>query len=453
MDSKKVTCMLEWPIPKNIKELRGFLGLTGYYRRFVKGYGVLARPLTDLLKKGNYTWSDPAQQAFTALKQAMVTAPVLAMPNFNTLFVVESDASKEGIGAVLSQGGRPIAYFSKGLSPKHQVLSVYEKEMMAILAAVKKWNAYLMGRHFQIKTDHYSLKFLLDQQATTPAQQTWIIKMMGYDYKVVFRKGVTNTVADALSRKPLIQFCAISVVTGDLLQKIQQSWLSDPALIHLMHKLKTATGRPSKYSWEKGQLKRNGKLVVGQDPNLREKLLSLFHNSPIGGHSGADATMKRLGSVCHWKGLKKQVREFVRACPTCQQFKYDSSASPGLLQPLPIPDRIWTDISMDFLESLPNSKGMTVIWVVVDRLSKYAHFMALAHPYTAATLAQVFLDNIYKLHGLPSSIVSDRDKIFVSHFWQELFKLLGTQLKLSTSYHPQTDGQTEVVNRSLQTYL
>ena len=145
MDSKKVTCMLEWPVPKNIKELRGFLGLTSYYRRFIKGYGVLAKPLTDLLKKGNYAWSDQVQQAFTALKQAMVTTPVLAMPNFNILFVVESDASKEGIGAILSQEGRPVTYFSKGLSPQHQVLSVYEKEMMVILAAVKKWNAYLMG--------------------------------------------------------------------------------------------------------------------------------------------------------------------------------------------------------------------------------------------------------------------------------------------------------------------
>ena len=163
--------------------------------------------------------------------------------------------------------------------------------------------------------------------------------------------------------------------------------------------------------------------------------------------------MKRLGSVCYWKGLKKDVREFVRSCDVCQQFKYDAAASPGLLQPLPIPEKVWSDISMDFLEGLPNSRGFTVIWVVVDRLSKYAHFIPLSHPYTVVSIAQLFLDHIYKLHGLPTSIVSDRDKIFVSHFWQELFKLLGTQLKLSTSYHPQTDGQSEVVDRCLQTYL
>ena len=104
---------------------------------------------------------------------------------------------------------------------------------------------------------------------------------------------------------------------------------------------------------------------------------------------------------------------------------------------------------MDFLEGLPNSKGMTVIWVIVDRLNKYAHFLSLAHPYTAASIAKMFLDNTYKLHGLPRMIVSDKDKVFISKFWQELFKLLGTQLHLSTSYHPQTDGQIEVVNKSL----
>ena len=453
MDAKKIDCMMNWPTPRNIKDLRGFLGLTGYYRRFIKSYGIIAKPLTDLLKKGNYLWTATAQQAFETLKQAMTSAPVLALPNFNVMFVVESDASKDGLGAVLSQGGRPVAYFSKGLAPKHQVLSVYEREMMAILAAVKKWNAYLMGRHFQIKTDHYSLKFLLEQQAHTPAQQAWIIKMMGYDYELSFRKGSSNTVADALSRQPQVSLYAISVVSGELFHKIQQSWLRDATLVHLLHKLKNAPDKSSKYSWEGGQLRRKGKLVVGQDEALRKELLSLFHSSPVGGHAGADATMKRLGSVCYWKGLKKNVRAFVRECSVCQQFKYDPTASPGLLQPLPIPDRIWTDISMDFLEGLPTSKGFNAIWVVVDRLSKYAHFIALAHPYTAVSLAQLFLDYIYKLHGLPQSIVSDRDKIFISKFWHELFRLLGTQLKLSSAYHPQTDGQTEVFNRSLQTYL
>ena len=146
--------------------------------------------------------------------------------------------------------------------------------------------------------------------------------------------------------------------------------------------------------------------------------------------------MRMLSSVCYWKGLKKEVRSWVRSCTICQQFKYEIFAYPGLLQPLPIPETIWSDISMDFLEGLPLSKGKSVILVVVDRLSKYAHFLALSHPYTTFSVAQVFLDNIYKLHGLPASIVPDRDKIFVSHFWQKLFKLMGTKLKLSTSYHP-----------------
>ena len=202
--------------------------------------------------------------------------------------------------------------------------------------------------------------------------------------------------------------------------------MTDPSLVHLLHKLQNSPTHPSKYNWVGNQLRRNGRLVVGQDAKLRQELLSLFHNSPVYGHSGAEATMKRLGSICYWKGLKKDVRAFVRNCHICQQFKYDPATSPNLLQPLPIPEKIWTDISMDFLEGLLTSKGMNVIWVVVDRLSKYAHFIGLAHPYIAASIAQLFLDNIYKLHGLPTSIVSNHDKIFISKFWQELFKFLGT---------------------------
>ena len=452
MDQGKVACIVNWPYPQSVKDIRGFLGLTGYYRRFIKGYGSIAQPLTALLKKNTFGWTLEAQLAWDKLKKAMISASVLALPDFNKTFVVESDASSGGIGAVLSQNGKPIAFFSKALSPKHQALSVYEKEMLAILIAVKKWNAYLLGRPFQIKTNHESLKFLLNQKTNTHAQQLWVMKMMGYDYTVIFKKSANNMVADAFSRLPMVELKAISVFSTDLFQRIKQSWIQDPAMVHLLHKVKNGKAN-TKYTWVNDQLRRKGKLMVGADNSLRMDLLNYFHSSSSGGHSGMEATMKRMAAVVYWKGLKKAVRQFVRECTVCQQYKYDHSASPGLLQPLPIPEKVWTDISMDFIESLPKSQGKEVILVVVDRLSKYGHFIPLSHPFSALSVAQVFLDNIYKLHGAPNSIISDRDRIFISGFWKELFKLLGTELKMSTAYHPQTDRQTEVTNRSLETYL
>lgn len=178
---------------------------------------------------------------------------------------------------------------------------------------------------------------------------------------------------------------------------------------------------------------------MGRDVNLQKELLGFFHCSATGGHSSRDATMKRLAFVLYWKGTKKDVQQFIRECDTCQRCKYENAASTGLLQPLPIPESVWSDISMDFIEGLPNSGGKNSILVVIDKLSEYAHFLALSHPYTALNIAQAFLDNIYKLHGVPTSIVTDRDKVFLSVFWKELFKLLKIELKFSTAYHPQID--------------
>jgi hypothetical protein len=171
------------------------------------------------------------------------------------------------------------------------------------------------------------------------------------------------------------------------------------------------------------------------------------------GTLGFTKTYDRVKRSFFWDGMKQDVHNFVAECDVCQCNKGETIKSPGTLQPLPIPPAIWWDISMDFIVGLPKSGNKSVIMVVVDRLSKYAHFCALQHPFTTSTVAQLFMDQVFKLHGMPHSIVSDHDPTFTSNFWQELFKLQGTQLHLNTTYHPQTDGQTEIVNKCLETYL
>ncbi|KAH0730001.1 hypothetical protein KY289_001189 [Solanum tuberosum] len=166
-----------------------------------------------------------------------------------------------------------------------------------------------------------------------------------------------------------------------------------------------------------------------------------------------DATIKRIQSLFYWKSLSQNVRDFINKCDVCQRHKYDVSSYPGLQQPLPILDGVWTDVCLDFIEGLPKSNGKNVILVVLDRLSKYGHFMSLKHPYIAQSVALCFLDNVFKLHGMPATLTSDRDHVFLSKLCQELFTIQGVQLQRSISYHPQTDGQTKVLNRTLETYL
>jgi hypothetical protein len=182
-------------------------------------------------------------------------------------------------------------------------------------------------------------------------------------------------------------------------------------------------------------------------------VLSELHVTPIAGHSKFTKTYDRVKRSFFWDDMKQDIRNFVAKCDVCQCNKGEIVKYPGTLQPLPIPPAIWKDISMDFITGLPKLGNKSVIMVVVDRFSKYTHFCTLQHPFTASTMDQIFMDQVFKLHGMPHSIVYDRDSTFTSNFWQELFKLQGTQLHLSTTYHPQTDGQTEVVNKCLETYL
>ncbi|CAM8880533.1 unnamed protein product [Rhodiola kirilowii] len=212
-DKLKIQAMVEWPEPKTLKELRGFLGLTGYYRKFVQDYGEKAAPLTQQLKKDAFNWSEDAREAFIELKRAITQVHVLALPNFKEPFIIETDASGHSLGAVFMQGKQPVANFSQTLSTQARLKGTYEKELMAIVLAVNKWRPYLLGRHFIVRTDQRSLKYLQEQRLVAEEHQRWLTKLLGYNFEIHYKAGRENQAADALS-------CKIETRRSDLEDKV-----------------------------------------------------------------------------------------------------------------------------------------------------------------------------------------------------------------------------------------
>ncbi|KAJ9536303.1 hypothetical protein OSB04_un000512 [Centaurea solstitialis] len=408
---------------KNAKRATGFLGLTGYYRKFVKDYGKIARPLTEQLKKDNFRWNEEASRAFQQLKTVMTQVPVLALPDFGKTFVVETDASGFGVGAVLLQDGRPIAYFSQVLGTRARLKSVYERELMAIVFAIQKWRLYLLGRKFVVRTDQRSLKYLLQQRVVAEDHQNWLSKLLGYNFDIEYRPGRENNVADALSRKTITELAAIETGCNIDWGKLWQEIDNDTELADLRHRVSTGEHVPAGYSMDNNRLLFKGRLVLNRNSTWVPKLFHEFHGSTLGGHSGVQKTYRRMARELFWIGMKGDISKMVSQCDICQRQKYSTMAPSGLLQPLELPNKVWSEITMDFITGLPKSEGYSVIFVVVDRLSKYGHFVPLKHPYTALTVAEVFLREVVRLHGILESIVSDRDRVFLSLFWRELFRL------------------------------
>jgi hypothetical protein len=219
VDPNKIKAMMDWPIPKTLKNLRGFFGLTSYYRKFVQNYGRIAVPLTELTKKDAFSWTPEATKDFEQLKEVTCKAPVLTTPDFKKTFIVECDASRNDIGVVIMQEGRALDFESQPLKGKDLHKPIYEKEMMEIIHALKKWCPYLIGRHFKVKTDHDSLKYFLEQRLSSKEQQKWVTKILGCDFEIVYKKGTQNVMEDTLSRKDEnveAFLCSISIIQPNL---------------------------------------------------------------------------------------------------------------------------------------------------------------------------------------------------------------------------------------------
>lgn len=396
-DQSKIAAVKDWPTPTSVRKLRGFLGLAGYYRKFVRNFGVISRPLTDLLKKNSlFIWTPTANDAFCSLKQALIEAPVLALPDFSKQFVVETDASATGVGAVLMQDQHPLAYLSKALCAKNLGLSAYEKECLALLLAVDHWRPYLQHAPFIIRMDQKSLLNLTDQRLNTPIQQRAFTKLVGLQFRIQYKAGISNRAADALSRRdhegPMeVEVAAITVCKPAWLEAVVASYRTDTDLQDKLTQLALKPEADSDFQLKDGVLRYQNRIWIGNDKDTQISIIRALHDSAVGGHSGFYATYNRVKRLFAWKGLKELVKQFVRECVICQQAKTERISPAGLLQPLPIPKRPWAVISLDFIEGMPKSGGHDVILVVVDKFSKYAHFVPLTHPYTALTVASAFM--------------------------------------------------------------
>jgi hypothetical protein len=425
--------------------VHGFLGLAGYYKKFVHNYGTIVVPLTALLKKEGFTWNNDAAAAFSALKGAMTSAPVLALPDFAKPFVVECDASTYGFGAVLVQDGHPIAFYNRPVAPRHRSLAAYERDLISLVQAVWHWWPYLWGWRFTVKTDHYSLKYLLDQRLATIPQHHCFGKLLGFDFTVEYKSGSMNTVADALSHCDTEEgiVLAISAPRFDFIGRLHHAQATEPALVAIHDEIRAGTCTVP-WTVVDDMVTYGGRLYIPPTSPLLQEIVEAVHED---GHEGVHRMLHRLCRDFHFPNMRHLVQEFVRSCPTCQRYKSEHLHPVGLLMPLPVPLTVWADIGLDFVEALPRMNGKTIILSVVDRFSKYCHFIPLAHLYTAASVAQAFFTDIVRLHGVPQSIISDRDPMFTLTFWKELMRLMGTKLHMTSAFHPQSDGQTEAANR------
>ena len=476
MEQDKVKAIQEWPTPTSVTAVRSFHGLANYYRRFVHNFSKIAAPLTSLLQhKEKWCWDDSHQKSFDALKSAISSAPVLTLPDESLPFVVTTDASGFAVGATLSQdqgnGLQPIAFLSHKLHKAETNYPVHEQELLAIVLALKEWRHYLHGTKFRIQTDHQSLRFLNTQPHLSPRQVRWSEFLQQFDFHIEYKPGHLNAAADALSRRPdhdsnatrtpiatttaTLNNLVASVTTAatDLVEKVKLAYQQDSFCKTLLSSSSSSVSS-SPYSIRNGLIFSGNQLYVPADDSIRAALLKESHDSRVSGHVGITKTFDLLSRHFFWPKMQASVREYVNSCRECQENKSRNQNLPGLLQSIPHPLRRWLVVSMDFITCLPLSRnGFNTLLVVVDKCSKMIHLIPTTINVTAPEVARLFFREIVRHHGLPSTIISDRDPRFTSSFWTELWSQFGTALAMSTAYHPQTDGQTERANRTIEDIL
>ncbi|CAI7787783.1 unnamed protein product [Closterium sp. NIES-54] len=451
IDPKKLDTVKAWHPPTNITELQSFLGFANYVRRFVPDMARFTDPLTDLLGKGvTFTWGEKEHAAFSTLKNVFCSPPVLRIADPHRPFEVVTDASDIAIGAVLLQEFadrlQPIAYESQKLHPPEKNYPIHDREMLAIVHTFKVWRCYLTGADVTVRIDHKSLQYLREQPHLNPRQIRWLDYLESIlPYTVTYKKGASN-IADALTRPTAQVHAIILAQTSPLLTCLfTHGYQTDPFF---------AGGNSQQFAAARGVYyvkAGTDRIWIPGYTLLRELLLQEAHDGVTSWHFGVEKKRQQLQRYYYWPEMLTDAQRHVASCPTCQVMKSSRKRSAGQLQPIPPPERAWQQVTMDFVTGLlAGASGNDSILVVVDRLMKMAHFAACKKSITAEETARLFIATIVRLHGIPAAIISDRDTKFSSNFWRNMWQQFGTRLQFSSSYHPETDGQTERTNQTME---
>ena len=488
MDPGKLAGIRDWPAPTTVKQTRGFLGFGNFYRRFIRNFSEIARPLNDLLKKDHkFEWTNDCQKAFDELKKRFTEEPVLMMPDHTKPFQIETDASKYATGAVLTQtdpnGDRhPVSFISKTFSPPERNYEIYDRELLAIIRALEEWRHYIQGSPHTtvVLSDHKNLMYYREAKKLNRRQARWSLYLSEFDLKLIHTPGHKMVQSDALSRRPdlcpendtdnedivmLPHEMFVNLIDTDLQNKIAMSDDLDGNAAEALKLLLEKGPTPMTAGLDDWKLEstngRNilfykGKNYIPRNIDLRRDIVKSFHDHETAGHPGEIGTYNAVRQHYWWPGLRTFVKNYVQGCGTCQQFKIDRSPS----KPAYIPTegatstRPFANCSMDLITDLPVADGHDSILVVVDQgLSKGVILTPCSKTLTSEDTARLLLENLYKRFGLPDKIISDRGPQFASKAFKELLKLLGIKSALSTAYHPQTDGTTERVNQEIEAYL
>ena len=493
MDPAKVQTIQDWPEPRKVKDVQSFLGFANFYRRFIHEYSDIVIPLTRLTRKDlKWNFTAACREAFEKLKTAFLSAPVLTHWIPDTQMTVETDASDYAIAAILSitlSDGEihPVAFHSRTLTAPELNYDTHDKELLAIFEAFQKWRHYLegSGTPVDVVTDHKNLEYFATTKLLTRRQARWSEFLSQFHMIIRFRPGRLGTKPDALTRRWDVypkegdsDYAKVNpqnlrpVFTQEqLASSLRATYYSGPILravgimdIGQLHKDILSAQRSDTYisehnsepRWstdEQGLVRYDDRIWVPDSEDLRLRVLLYHHDHPISGHFGQNKTLELIRRGYTWPSVRSFVKDYCKSCTACARSKASRHRPYGKLRQLPIPEKPWNSISMDFIEQLPSSEGFTAILVIVDRLSKQSIFIPTHDTITSMQLAQLFVLHVFSKHGVPSHVTSDRGTEFVSHFFRSLGKALDMRLHFTSGYHPEGDGQTERTNQTLEQYL